>query len=146
MAHVSSGQRVSAGARFLDRMVPNWHKRICLETLDQASCKLDILGQLYGNFWVGICRLKIRSDGHEQMGFHPISHSTHPGRDQEVLNLTNAWKQEIVSRRTNPQSATQRLTVGQLQGNGQNFRQGERRALAGDISTKPTTMVDPRNS
>lgn len=102
MAHPAASDRVAAGARFLDRMFPNWFLQVCECTLNQASCKLDVLGQLYGNYWVGLGRLKISSQGETQMGFHTITYSSHPDRRKEETLLAEAWKQAITKRKVVP--------------------------------------------
>jgi hypothetical protein len=99
MPHPVANDRVAAGARFLDKKFPNWPLRVCKHTLNQSSCKLDVLGQLYGDYWVGLGRLKITLQGETQMGFHPITYSSHPDRLKEENLLTEAWKQAIAKRK-----------------------------------------------
>lgn len=100
MAQLPSRKRVSDGAKFLDARFPNWARRVNEELLSLVCPKRDVLGQLYGNYWIGRSRLKITDQGCEQMGFHTIFHIGHPERSKEESLLTEAWKREIVNRKS----------------------------------------------
>jgi hypothetical protein len=50
-------QRVAAGAALLDRHEPRWWRQVDPARLDLADPDLDVLGQLYGQFEVGLAVL-----------------------------------------------------------------------------------------
>lgn len=45
---------VHNGTKLLDHVMPNWHKRINIETLDLGNRQFCILGQLYGDYLLGL--------------------------------------------------------------------------------------------
>jgi hypothetical protein len=50
---------VAAGVRVLDTQLPGWFRSVDWERLSFMSPKLDVLGQLYPNYWAGLKALGI---------------------------------------------------------------------------------------
>ncbi len=114
MAHLSSNQRVGLGAQYLDNTHPRWFMLVNISCLDTSSCRQDVLGQLYGNYWTGVSRLRISNP--EQLGFHAISHAASNSRQTENLLLAQAWRETILERRTKKASLSE-SAVGRPVGN-----------------------------
>ena len=84
------------GAKFLDRCVPRWEKRIDVDALAMSRCDKCILGQLYGSFGVGMVRIGAQ--------FPLEASSTRLGFALNVVmpgdwnRLANAWRAEVRKR------------------------------------------------
>ncbi len=100
-------RRVAAGASFLDRHEPGWHRRVDPDTLDAADVGRCVLGQLFGGFEQGLAELTAcRCD--EVAAYHrdPITWTVAHGFDLDVtesradfLALGRAWRAELARRR-----------------------------------------------
>jgi hypothetical protein len=95
--------RVTAGARLLDRCRPGWTTLVDLDRLDMTLEYDDLLGQLYGNFQAGLNEL-IAADPKAQV--HPYSWAVRHGFDLPTdagwgayAQLTHAWRDELARRR-----------------------------------------------
>lgn len=53
--------RVAQGATLLDRKNPDWFRQINVKTLDLNSTRNCVLGQLYGDFLVGVRQIEFSS-------------------------------------------------------------------------------------
>jgi len=85
-------ESVTRGISLLDADRPGWENEIDLETLDITDGLVCILGQLYGDFFNGLCQLRIPFGGGCFYGFN----SQIAVSDGE---LEQAWKNEIEKRR-----------------------------------------------
>lgn len=72
--------RVAQGAALLDREVPDWWRRINLDTLRMSACSSCVLGQLYGDYDIGLDQLHI-----------PAQRETPPADLLEVKLGFNSW-------------------------------------------------------
>jgi hypothetical protein len=84
-------EAVKRGAALLDRSEPGWSGKIDLETLDLKSHTSCVLGQLHGEYSIGLSSLMISRHG-GYFGFYV-------SEDNEYPVLTDLWRQEITFRR-----------------------------------------------
>lgn len=92
-------QRVTKGAKFLDKKYPEWWKEINTASLNLGSCLHCVLGQLYGYYGKGTQALNITFRAPD-LGF-----CTDSGFDciQKHKELTKFWIEEVQKRKDNPQ-------------------------------------------
>lgn len=88
--------RAARGAAFLDRIHSGWFKKVRPNILDIGSATNCVLGQLYGDFSRGCCRVRIyplpffgRAVGYGFIRYGFIGSHRH---------LTRAWRREIARR------------------------------------------------
>lgn len=91
---MTSAERVAAGAAWLDDHDPDWYDRIDLDTLALADCGLCVLGQAFGDYWVGLVDIDLNNWTADQFGFRASRND--PG---EYAELDEHWAREITSRR-----------------------------------------------
>lgn len=87
-------ERIESGAALLDRLCPDWFRRIDLARLDMKSCTFCILGQLYGSYGKGQSPLGIQYLG------GPASFGFDGRHGQEYGRLTEYWRIYIEIRRS----------------------------------------------
>jgi hypothetical protein len=87
------GVRVAAGAALLDRHQPRWWRQIDPDRLDLADPAVDVLGQLYGQFEVGLAILG--EPDPVACGFDLDDSDA----DADYPALTDVWQQVISARR-----------------------------------------------
>jgi hypothetical protein len=92
-------QRVAAGAALLDRHEPRWWRQVDPARLDLADPDLDVLGQLYGQFEIGLAVLG--EPDPVACGFDLDSSEA----DTDYPLLTGAWRQAIQQRRASAEEA-----------------------------------------
>lgn len=99
-------ERVARGAQYLDDVDPDWFLRINLKTLalqDGASC---VLGQLHGDFRLGLGRARLFHLGTAPrahlspvyLGFHCVGDVEPSLQARDYANLNRAWRAEIARR------------------------------------------------
>ena len=44
-------KKVKSGVRWLNKVKPNWYKKIDLETLDLSDNHVCVCGQVFGDYW-----------------------------------------------------------------------------------------------
>lgn len=93
MAHPKAVDRVKAGAKFLDKRIPNWFLKIDPGNLLQKS----VLEQLYGSYWTAAGKHKITDQGAQQMGFATISFESDSTKIEKAL-LADCWQKEVENR------------------------------------------------
>lgn len=92
---VSIQDKVRAGMEFLDEKKPGWESRIDIERLNLANPMQCVLGQLYGEYTVGIVELDlIGVVDRDLLGF-----TIYPSPSVGWSGLTCEWKESIVARR-----------------------------------------------
>lgn len=62
--------RVTSGAMLLSQRKPGWERKINLALLDADSNQLDVLGQLYGRYDVGLKMLGLKEEEAWVYGFN----------------------------------------------------------------------------
>lgn len=100
--------RVKAGARLLDEHHPVWAEKVNTAELQMNSECQCVLGQLYGYFGRGLCRLGIDDgDARIDFGFNTNYLDQSDARDYhaELAELESLWLAEINARlTTNPEA------------------------------------------
>lgn len=102
----SAIDRAHRGAILLDRRQPDWWKKIDLRILNLRLSKLCILGQVYGDFFVGVDQLQLGwSSGpyclirQAMMGFRPFADLRLREFHIDAVHLYWAWYDEVYTRR-----------------------------------------------
>lgn len=108
MSDILAAQCVARGAALLDVKRPGWHHNISLNRLRTASTEDCILGQLFGNYSVGIKEiLDPALDNIFNRGYHGFTaHDSDEGEFASYGELDRAWKGYIRSRRGESPSVT----------------------------------------
>lgn len=89
-------ERVDRGSKLLDKIEPGWADLIDLNDLNMGVCVDCILGQLYGNYQLGINVLP-EEQLPEYYGFNiPFDLSI---ERYSYYALGQAWKEEILKRK-----------------------------------------------
>jgi len=96
-------ERVGRGAEYLDESDPGWHRRIDPGTLELGSGNRCVLGQLHGEFRLGLGRSGMLSlSSAPRASLSPVAHGFKcvggvseewQARDYELL--TQAWRTAI---------------------------------------------------
>jgi hypothetical protein len=100
--------RAATGAALLDQRWPGWHHQVDPGRLDLEDWRADVLGQLYGTFGAGVHKLAGGLSEAEvdawtvAYGFDLDDLDLRPstGSGHAYLALTDAWRAELVRRRT----------------------------------------------
>jgi len=98
--------RVQRGADYLDEFDPGWHRRVDPQTLQLSSGSSCILGQLHGDFRMGLSRshlINLSSAPRASLspvsyGFQCVSGVSDAAQDHDYEYLNQAWR-EAVQRR-----------------------------------------------
>ena len=88
-------ERVRAGMALLDFRKPGWRHKIDLEKLDLRSCQSCVLGEVYGDYCLGMSTLfphdenstSSRSEVAQSLGFYL-------NNDRHYNDLTAVWRAE----------------------------------------------------
>lgn len=99
--------RAARGAAFLDGTDPGWHARVRPRDLALADGQACVLGQLHGDFRLGLFRARVFDGSSARIAFvSPVDLGFHArqglGEAAEALDyahLTRAWREEIARRR-----------------------------------------------
>lgn len=99
-------ERVQRGATYLDDVDPEWYRRVDSETLELGDGRHCILGQLHGEFRLGLGRSHlITMSSAPRASLSPVSYGfkgvegvpeSWQARDYELLN--EAWKDAVRTR------------------------------------------------
>lgn len=87
----SATKRAAAGAAYLDRVLPKWHRKIDVHTLDINSTSKCVLGQLTGNYFTWTARALVPGYKTKTLGFRGSFLASYDG-------LKAAWIDEITIR------------------------------------------------
>jgi hypothetical protein len=99
--------RAARGAAFLDGTDPGWHGRVRPGTLSLADGQACVLGQLHGEFRLGLFRARV-FDGSSaplsfvspvDLGFHARQGLDGAAEALDYAFLTRAWREEVARRR-----------------------------------------------
>lgn len=99
-------ERVQRGATYLDEVDPDWYRRVDSDTLELEDGKHCILGQLHGEFRLGLGRSHlITMSSAPRTSLSPVNYGFKcvegvsdewQARDYKLLNA--AWKEAVRSR------------------------------------------------
>ena len=94
------------GAAYLDEMDPGWHRRVDADTLELGSGRQCVLGQLHGEFRLGLGRSRLISlSSAPRASLSPVAYGFKcvegvsdewQARDYELL--TAAWRNAVLAR------------------------------------------------
>lgn len=110
-----ASDRAHRGACFLDAVQPGWAARVNLSTLSLADGEACVLGQLHGDYRLGLGRARV-TDLSSAPGAGRLFHAASPvelgfqaagtlGSAEEALDyahLTRAWRREVEARQPQP--------------------------------------------
>lgn len=93
-------ERVRRGAAYLDDVAPGWYRAVDVATLELAGGSSCVLGQLHGDFRVGLVRARLLSVSSAPraslspvaFGFQCISGVDEAVQDRDYDYLNRAWR------------------------------------------------------
>lgn len=99
-------ERVQRGAEYLDNVDPEWHRRVDSETLELGDGRHCILGQLHGEFRLGLGRsdlITLSSAPRTSLspvayGFKCVENVPEAWQDYDYDLLNAAWRQAVRTR------------------------------------------------
>lgn len=99
-------ERAAAGAGFLDVQQPGWYQEIDPETMELSHGGCCVLGQLHGEFRMGLGRTSIfnltsaplASQSPVDLGFLCVQGVSPEEQDRDYGLLNRAWKVEVTRR------------------------------------------------
>lgn len=99
-------ERAARGAAFLDEVDPQWYARLDLQTLHLKSGTACVLGQLHGDFRLGLGRASLfnmssaprASRSPVRLGFLCVQGVPAAEAEQDYLYLDQAWTEEVQQR------------------------------------------------
>ncbi|MFP4227408.1 MAG: hypothetical protein ACLFTE_01115 [Salinivenus sp.] len=100
-------QRVARGASYLDEVDPGWYRRVDPHTLSLSSGRHCVLGQLHGEFRMGLGRSHLVSMSSAPRaslspvayGFKCVEGVPDAWQERDYELLTAAWRQAVQARR-----------------------------------------------
>jgi len=134
VSYESARERAAAGAAFLDEQQPGWYEIIDVDGLELSHGGACVLGQLHGEFRMGLGRAAIFNFSSApranlspvRLGFLCVQGVSAAEQDRDYDLLNAAWREEIRRRRqvekedeeriaesgaTNPATAEQAVLV-----------------------------------
>ncbi len=101
-----AARRVARGAAYLDEVDPTWYRRVDPETLELSSGSSCVLGQLHGEFRLGLRRAHLfhlssapRANlSPTAYGFFNERHVSEELKEKDFRYLNRAWKSEVKKR------------------------------------------------
>jgi hypothetical protein len=101
--------RVQRGAAFLDHVCPGWAWKIALDRLAMDTCDRCIVGQLFGNFYLGARCLLTKLPSTQEFSASAFGFTLHHAEQntleesKEVIMprfaaLADAWRKEVLAR------------------------------------------------
>ncbi|MDX1420340.1 MAG: hypothetical protein R3181_10270 [Rubricoccaceae bacterium] len=102
--------RAARGAAFLDGTDPGWHARLRTDTLALADGQACVLGQLHGEFRLGLLQSRVLDGSSARvafvspadLGFHARPSLAAAEEALDYTLLTRAWREEVARRRAAP--------------------------------------------
>jgi hypothetical protein len=98
--------RVQRGAAYLDEFDPGWHRRVDPYTLELSSGSSCVLGQLHGDFRMGLSRSHlINLSSAPRASLSPVSYGfqcmgdvSAAAQEQDYEYLNQAWREAVQQR------------------------------------------------
>lgn len=98
--------RVARGAAYLDDVMPGWYRQIDAATLELGDGRCCVLGQLHGDFRLGLGRsaiLRLSSAPRANLspvalGFLCVQDVPEAWQEQDYAHLNQAWREEVARR------------------------------------------------
>lgn len=123
-------ERVQRGAEYLDEMDPGWHQRVNADTLELEDGRHCVLGQLHGEFRLGLGRSHVitlssaprASLSPVAYGFKCVEGVSEEWQARDYELLTEAWRREVRSRQEAGGAPLEELS---LAGNRDGMQKGE---------------------
>lgn len=108
-------ERVRRGAEYLDDMDPGWHRRVDAETLELEDGRHCVLGQLHGEFQLGLGRsdvLTLSSAPRASLspvayGFKCVEGVSEEWQARDYDLLTSMWREAVLERQQADQDRTE---------------------------------------
>lgn len=133
-------ERVRRGAAYLDDVDPGWHRRVDPATLELSSGSSCILGQLHGDFRMGLSRAHLinlssaprASLSPVSYGFQCVSGVDDAVQDRDYVYLNQAWQEAVRKRYADDAAAGTESNRDEA---------GDRAAMPPDRSTVPRSMT-----
>ncbi len=108
--------RVQRGADYLDEFDPGWHRRVDPQTLELSSGSSCILGQLHGDFRMGLSRshlINLSSAPRASLspvsyGFQCVNGVSDAAQEQDYEHLNRAWREAVQQRHANDATLTEK--------------------------------------
>jgi len=94
--------RVERGVAFLDQRMPDWVERVDLNTLDTQHLERCVLGQLFGDYVIGVEELGLKEEGDrlDEVSVYSLGFQASGDEGQPTYaDLTEAWRAAILERR-----------------------------------------------
>jgi hypothetical protein len=96
-------ERVQRGATYLDNIDPEWYRRVDAETLALGDGRHCILGQLHGEFRLGLGRSQLLTmSSAPRASLSPVAHGfkcvegvPEPWQDRDYELLNDAWRDAV---------------------------------------------------
>lgn len=103
-------ERVARGAAYLDEVDPGWHHRVDPASLELADGQFCVLGQLHGDFRLGLGRAHlINLSSAPRASLSPVTHGfqcvqnvSDAWQERDYQRLTRAWRAAVRERRPAP--------------------------------------------
>ncbi len=111
--------RAGRGAAFLDALDPTWASRVNLRRLELADGASCVLGQLHGDYRLGLGRARVldlssapvASLSPVDLGFQATSEVGDAAEELDYVFLTRAWREQVRTRTDTEASARARLAA-----------------------------------
>lgn len=112
-------ERVQRGAEYLDDLDPEWYRHVDSETLELGDGRHCILGQLHGEFRLGLGRshlINVSSAPRASLspvvyGFKCVEGVPEEWQSRDYLLLNEAWKEAVRTRQQADPSASSGTTA-----------------------------------
>jgi hypothetical protein len=133
-------ERVRRGATYLDDVDPGWHRRVDPTTLELSSGSSCVLGQLHGDFRMGLSRAHLinlssaprASLSPVSYGFQCVSDVDDMAQDRDYTYLNQAWHEAVRRRYADDVAAGVEPSDG---------GSGDREAMRPERSPAPPAMT-----
>ena len=103
VSYENACERATRGAAYLDEVDPGWYERLNSDALQLASGKACVLGQLHGDFRMGLGRSALFNMGSApraslspvRLGFLCVQGLSETQTEEDYAYLNRAWLDEV---------------------------------------------------